>query len=407
MTALAATPVRAVVRAVADAAARWSDADFPPRVRLLDAIVERTGYTVPVVEYALDQLFGSLTVAAIEAVIVDELGSLDVLDRFTQRLGRPDAMARPVGNVCIISSRTTIGVAIIPAIFALCAKCDVLVKDREDGLVRAFFVSLREELDAFDDAARAQAWHGESDARDLSSYDAVVAFGKDATLQHLCELTGPRTRFIGFGTKASIGYIGRDALGDVSSAKAIAQGAARDLVLYESEGCLSLHALFVERAGAVEPHAFAQLLATALERASVEFPPGTRDARAAARLSNMRNLAAFRAAGGGGAVFSDAQASYLAVLDPPVEEPPPFLPRALGVRSVDDPAQALAYLHQHRVPIEAVAVAGTRADIVNMANATGANRIAAFGELQRPPLGGNHGGRPRVAEFITWVTSET
>jgi len=26
--------------------------------------------------------------------------------------------------------------------------------------------------------------------------------------------------------------------------------------------------------------------------------------------------------------------------------------------------------------------------------------------LQRPPLGGNHGGRARIADFITWITDE-
>ena len=35
-TALATVPVRTIVRGIADAAARWADADFPPRVRVLE-----------------------------------------------------------------------------------------------------------------------------------------------------------------------------------------------------------------------------------------------------------------------------------------------------------------------------------------------------------------------------------
>ncbi|HUA08926.1 MAG TPA: acyl-CoA reductase [Candidatus Acidoferrales bacterium] len=406
MNALRAVPARAIVRAVADAAARWADADFPIRVRLLARIVERTGYTSPVVEYALDQLFGSLTNDAIEATIANELGSIDTLDEFALRPGRPRARALAAGNVCVISSRTTIGVAIVPAIFALCAKCDVLVKDREDGLVRAFFSSLAQERDEFAEAARAEAWEGESESVSLGSFDVVVAFGSDATLGRIANATRAGSRFVGFGSRASIGYVAREELRDVAHATALAAGAARDLVLYETEGCLSLHALFVERGGGVDPQQFTKLVAQEVERASVEFPPGLRDARASARIASARNLAAFRSAAGTGSVFSDARGSYLTVLDPPLSEPPAFLPRALAIHAVDDPGEAIAYLAAHDVPVEAVALAGRRDDLRAFAVEIGAHRIARFGDLQRPPLGGNHGGRARIADFVTWITDE-
>jgi hypothetical protein len=403
MTALASVPVRRIVRAIGDAAARWADADFPPRVRLLESIAERTGYAVPVVEYALDALFGSLEVPALEATIAGELGSLDVLDRVAPRPGRPRGFARPAGSVCIISSRTTIGVAVVPAVFALCAKCDVLVKDREDALVAGFFATLAQELDECAQAARARTWASGDDAVDLAEFDAVVAFGSDATLERIASGLGARTRFIPFGSRASIGYVAREALASEAAARAIADGAARDLVLYESEGCLSLHALFVEDGGAVSARAFSAVLAAAVERAAVEFPPGRRDAAARARLASARNMAAFRSATGTGSVFSDANASYLAVLDPPRTEPPAFLPRAIAVHTVAEPGDAVDYVRRHAIPIEAIALAGNRDDLLAAANALRAHRIARFGELQRPPLAGNHGGRPRIAEFVTWM----
>ncbi|HTA37788.1 MAG TPA: acyl-CoA reductase [Candidatus Acidoferrales bacterium] len=400
-------PVRSIVRAIAGAAERWSDGDFSPRVRLLDAVAARTGYSLPVVEYALDRIFFSLTENAIAETIAHELGSLDALDRFVERGTLPRARALPLGSVCVVSSRTTIGVAIFPAVFALCAKCDVLVKDRDDGLVAAFFATLREELDEFETAARATAWDGERDGADLAAFDGVAAFGSDATLAQIRSGTSPAARFIPYGSKASAGYVGRDALATPAQARDVARGAARDLVLYETEGCLSLHALFVERGAVVAPDAFTALLAGEIARAEVEFPLGARSADANARLAQRRDLAAFRAASGSGAVYSDANASYLAVLDPPPSEPPAFLPRALGVHAVDGPAAAAAYLERHRLPLEAVAVAGARDDIVAMAVAAGAARIAAFGELQSPAVGGFHGGRPRIAEFVRWITDET
>lgn len=404
MSALARVPVRRIVAAIADAAERFADADFPPRVQLLDRIATRTGYSVPVVEYALDQLFFSMTAGAIEAVISNELGSLDVLDGFAPRTGRPDAFARPCGTVCVISSRTTIGVAIVPAIFALCAKCDVVVKDREDALVAAFFGALAQELDEFSGAAIAREWQG-SDIADLKGYDAIVAFGRDATLADIASRIGGTCTFAGFGSKASAGYIGRDALSP-KALRAAADGAARDVVLYETEGCMSLHMLFVERGGAADAAEAAQAMAAAIERASVEFPPGVRSADASAGIANARSLGSFRAAGGSGVVCSDVAASYLLLLDPPAHEPPAFLPRTLAIHSVDSPSEAIAYVRRHELPIEAVAIAGTRDDIVNMALDMGAHRITSFGELQRPPLAGGHGGRARIADFVRWTTRE-
>lgn len=404
MTYLANVPAKNIVRALAGAAERWSDGDFPPRVRVLERIAERTGYSLPVVEYALDRIFFSVIERDLLAVIDSELGGPQFLDGFAPRKGRPDAWAAPAGQVCIISSRTTIGVALIPAIFALCAKCDVLVKDREDSLVSAFFETLREELDEFAAAAQAAVWRpGAQDAPDLETFDAVAAFGSGETLAEIAQALHPGARFIGYGSRASAGYVAREALSGEDAAREIARGAARDLVLYESEGCLSLHALFVENGAAIDPAAFARILAAEVENAGIEFPAGSREDGAAARVAHYRNLSAFRAAGGTGAVFANEAAEYAVILDPPQSEPPQFLPRTLGIVTVDEPAQALAYLREHRLPLEGFAIAGSREDVVQAAIDAGAVRLTQFGELQHPPLGGDHGGRPRIAEFVKWI----
>jgi hypothetical protein len=404
VTPLQAVPARQIVRAIASAAERWSDGDFPPRVRVLERIGERTGYSLPVVEYALDRIFFSISERELQATIRTELGSLDALDGFAARDGRPDAWAAPVGRVCIISSRTTVGVALTPAIFALCAKCDVLVKDREDTLTIAFFETLAEELDEFEPAAQAMVWtSGDESTPALEGFDAIVLFGSDDTLRGVATAVRPDARFIGYGSRASAGYIDRESLTSQARAKDIANGAARDLVLYESEGCLSLHVLFVERGGAMPPERFAELLAAAVERANVEFPLTRNDPGVAAQIAQRRDLAAFRAASGSGGVFANANADYALFIDPPKDKPPPFLPRALGIIGVDEPAQALAYLREHRLPLEGFALSSERPDLIQLALHAGAVRLTRFGELQHPPIGGDHGGRPRIAEFIKWI----
>ncbi len=244
-----------VVTAVARAAARWCNSGFPPRVRALARVAERTRYSVPVVAYAFDRLFRSITAEALDEAIAREVGEAR---RF-----------EPLGRVAVISSRTTIGVAIVPAIFALCAGCDVLVKDREDSLVAAFFETLAEDSELLA-SAHAEAWDGERDARDLATYDAVVAFGSNDALYAIRARLRPDARFIAYGPKASIGYVARAALASEATAVEIASGAARALVLYDGEGCLSLHALFVEYGARISPEHFLELLAAAVERACVE-----------------------------------------------------------------------------------------------------------------------------------------
>jgi hypothetical protein len=397
-------PVRSIVGAISSAAAAWSDARFAPRARIGEAVSKRTGYSLPAVDFALDVLFGSLRSEAIESVIAGELGSLEVLDGFAPR-GAGQAMARalPCGRVCVVSSRTTIGVAIVPAIFALCAKCDVLVKDREDELVAAFFETIAGELPELGRSAAAEAWTGGS--TDLGTFDAVVAFGSDATLAEIDKALPFSTRLIPYGSRASAGYVAREALASISEAQAIARGAALDLVLYETEGCMSLHALFVERGAAISPDRFAELLAREIRAAAAEFPAGPRDAAAAPRRAAVRDLETFRARDS--RVYSAPDAGYLAILDPPADAAPAFLPLAIGIHSVDDASDAARYVKRHGIAIEALAVARSRPDLLSLAAYLGAARVALFGELQRPRLGSLHGGRPRIAEFVRWLVDET
>ena len=389
MTALSKVPAKEIARAVADAAERWRDADFPARVRATGRVAERTGYSAPVVEYGLDRLFFAITPDALTATIAGELGGFEMLDGFRPRTGRTDAWAAPAGSVCVISSRTTIGVALPAALFALCAKCDVLVKDCEDNLIAAFFETLHEEREEFRAAARAETWSSSDEASPaLGAFDVVVAFGKTGTLATIRAALRPEARFMAFGSRASAGYVSREALSGVAAAKDIARGAARDIVLYETEGCLSLHVLFVEDGGAVNAAGFSALLEKEIEIANIEFPPAAAAVRQTADVAHGRALAAFRKATAGTSLL---------------DAPPPFLPRLANVIAVGDPAEALGYLRLHGLALEGFALAGGRPDITNLAVEAGAVRLSGFGKLQDPPLHGNHGGRARIGEFVKWI----
>jgi hypothetical protein len=397
----------AIVSSIADAAERWSDADFPPRVRVTQAIEARLGYATPVVEYALDRLFFGIRSDVLEAAIAAELGSVAALDGPVPRDGRPDGYARGVDRVAIVSSDTTIGVALVPALYALCAKSHVVVKDRNDALVTAFFQSLVEERPEFAASAEARIWTGGDDAGEaalLSRAECVVAFGRDDTLRTIRAATRVDARFVPFGHRISIGYVGR--AGVELRAREVLDGIASDALLYDQEGCLSLHALFLEGSEA-DARAFTAELALAFDRATIEFPATALDPTRAAAVAAYRNLTAFRAASGRGAVFAPGAGTSTIAFDPSRDQPPPLLPRVLPVYPVESMHDVLLFAGEHRLPVQAVGTDQTHDPAVRlMAEAIGAVRIAALGEMQSPSAAGHHGGLPRISDFVRWIDCE-
>lgn len=369
---------------------------------MLQALAQRTTYSRPVVEYALDRLFGAIDRETLCATIAGEVGSLAALDGFVPRAGRPDVFFCGLPRAAIVSSDTTIGVALPALIFALCAGSSVLVKDRDDRLTAAFAQTLAEEWPELGARVVASVWDGSDDAAaraHLGEADVVVAYGRTGTLGAVRANLRADARFVGFGHRTSVGYVTRAALASEAGAREVARGAARDALLYDGDGCLSIHALFVERGAALTPKSFARCVAAACEEAAIEFPPGT--AELDPRVAAYRRTAFFRASQGAGATFADPSSSHVVVLDPPGDEPPPLLRRTLALYAVDGPQNALEFVRRHALPLEAVGIGGAwRPDVEAFAIAAGASRLAALGDLQTPPLGGEHGGAGRILPFV-------
>jgi len=389
--------------AIADAAARWCNADFPARVRTTRAIEQRTGYSEPVIDYALDALLGALDAATLQATIAGELGAVAALDGFITRGERPDVQYRALGRATIISSDTTIGVGIPALAFALCAGCDVAVKDRDDRLVAAFAETIAAEWPEFGKRISTGVWDGTTDAAaaeaHLATADVVVAYGGDAALTAIRARVRIGARFVPYGHRTSIGYVTRETLADDAALHAAANGAARDALLYDGEGCLSSHALFVESGARTPVAAFARIVADACDATALEFPAGYAERDRA--VMAYEHAARFRATQGTGAVYADSRTPHVVVLDPPRDEPPPLLRRTLALYSVDGPADAATFVQRHRLPLEGVALSSdARADVLAFATASGAARIARLGNLQQPPLAGEHGGYGRILPFV-------
>jgi hypothetical protein len=402
-----ALPAARILEALADAAERWCDADFPPRVRALQAAMARTNYSEPVVDYAFDRLFEGITRATLRAVIEDELGSVAALDGFVERPGRPAVHYRGVEHATLVSSDTTLGVALPAFVFALCAKAGVTVKDRSDRLVSAFFETVLEERPELAARANVETWAGHDDpafGATLARSDVVLAYGGPDALRAIRERAGPDARFLPFGHRTSVAYVDRETLDDPVAAQVCARGLARDTLLYDGEGCLSPHAAFVERGAALSPEAFAARLARAFDEAAIEFPAA---ADVTTRFAPYAASARFRATQARGALWEGGTRPWLVVFEPPRDGPPPLLPRTLALYAVDTPEEALAFVRAQRLPLEGFALAErARAGVLGAALASGATRLSAFGRLQAPHLAGEHGGEGRILPFVRAIVRD-
>lgn len=402
---LTALPAATIIGFIADAAERWCNPDFPTRVRATQMLVERTGYSAPVVEYALDRLMSGLTRETLRSAIEDELGSLDALDSFIEREGRPRVHAKPRGRVVIISSRTTIGVALPAAVFALATKNTVIVKDREDGLIRDFFTTLAQEHPLFETAAVAHTWSG-ADSTNLLDADVVVAFGSDETLTAIRAELPATTEFVGFGSRMSCGYLAYDSSTGLEPVQHILERAARDIVLYDGEGCMSLHVLFVETASPEDKASvqlLAQQLAESMASTCIEFPPSRQPLAAQIASAATHASQSFREAIG----KSVGMHAGLATVIIDGEIAPPLQPLSTLIVPVRNEAEVVRYLERHNLRVETLAVECADASSITLSRLIGAHRVTTFGSMQNPDLAGDHGGRSRTRDFVTLIDLES
>ncbi len=213
-------------------------------MRVTAAFEDRLGFSLPVVDYALDRLFGTFTEPALRAAIVAEIGDLTALD----------VPAAGVDRVTIVVDDTEIGTVIAPLAFALCAKARVIVRDRGEALVAAFAETLGEALPALRDAIEVRTWSANAHAEAAADRADVV---------------------VTLASQAAAIYLQRAALdGDLGTLTA---AIARDVRLSGATGIVAARRIFVERADAAVLGRFERALADAYEATAIEFPAGPRD----------------------------------------------------------------------------------------------------------------------------------
>jgi hypothetical protein len=397
----------------------WQSDNFPFRQMTLRAGPAATGFSAEVLAAGLDQFFQQWTAENLESLLRQELGHAQRLDNFfhnddeghstrtAMALGpRLLAHVAPANIPAPVLMEMALGLLARSAQFVKCASGHAFVP-------RMFAHSLYEADRKLGACLEIAAWKGGAESLESALFaeaDCIVATGSDETLAAIRQKLPAAARFIGHGAKVSFGYITREAL--ERQKHAVVERAAADVTAWNQRGCLSPHVIYVEESGGGTGEDFANLLAGKLEALEKTHPRGALSAGDAAAIATRRVFYEVRAAHSPETkMWASRESTAWTVI---LENDPRFQMscqnRFIYVKVVRELTEALQGAEPVREKISTVGLACGPAQTTELARRVarwGAKRICPLGQMQQPPLGWRHDGRPPLGDLVTWIDWET
>jgi hypothetical protein len=407
-----------LIRLLDRLAGEWLSADFPFRQQALEAGPAATGFSGPVLAAGLDQFFKQLTAENLEALLRQELGHPHRLDGFHPDehpvAGKRAALARGPLLLAQIAPGNIPNPVLSEMVLGLLTRSAQFVKCASGGafIPRLFAHSLYEADAKAGSCLEVAEWKGGSEPLEAALFaeaDCVVATGSDEMLDAIGKKIPRTARFVGYGTRVSFGYVTREAL--EHNAATVAQQAAADVTAWNQRGCLSPHVIYVEDSGKVTAEAFTALLAGQLDAAEKTLPRGTLSAGDAAAIATRRSFYEVRAAHSlETKMWASLESTAWTII---LENDPLFqvscLNRFIYIKAVTGLEHALQGAELVRDKISTVGLSSTAAQAREFAQRLarwGARRICPLGQMQNPPLGWRHDGRPPLGDLVTWTDWE-
>lgn len=269
------TPAQ-LAETLADAWERIADPERALGRAARGRLPQSSGLTLPMVAWALSTTLG---------------GARASLAELARRMEPPPgtiAAPHPLGALILAGNVFT--ACVQPLSVGLLSRTPLLVKasSADDVLPRLFVDALREV-----DPELAAAVLVVSFPRDAAPLEATIlhhaavvsVYGSDPTLAAIRACTDANTAFIAHGHGLGLGWVDADA--DLEEA---AGRFALDVAAYDQRGCMSPHAIAIERDG----ERFASELAHALDRIASELPRGALPTETGASQMQWRGVAAAR-----------------------------------------------------------------------------------------------------------------
>lgn len=340
-------------------------------------------------------LLGPTSAADLRAWVAAELGDADALDAWVVR-GDAKTKAIAPGVILHVVSGNTPHAALQSLIGGLLLGSRNLVKLPRAGLIEVdeFLSRLPQPLAAM------VTLSGELTDEWIGAAGAVVVCGSDETVATIRARVSPHAIFIGYGHKVSLGIIWDDP--DFSSCI----GAARDASLFDQQGCLSPHVFYVRETKVSSASAYAENLASEMERFNRMHPRGALSLDERAAIADLRASWRFRAAedprvllweGGG-------NLDWTVIHDPDPRFPSSPLNRVVFVKPLPDDLPCA--LGQLAGLIGAVGLYPCTEQLADRFAALRPSRFCPVGRMQDPPWTWHNSGTARLASLVKWVDFE-
>jgi hypothetical protein len=413
---LARLPVAEIVETLDRAIGLWLEEGSPWLEAACRCIAAVTPYCEAMVQTGIRRLLADCRRDGLLALLQAELGDPAVLDGF-----RPRPAIRGLHRATGPAVTTHIFSGNVPGLPAVSLIHGLLVKSASLGKPASeepvFPALFARSIAAVDPKLAASVailpWAGGDVAVEAAAFaasEAVIVSGSDASVENVRGRVPAGVRFVGHGHRVSFAVIGREAL-EPAALPSLAERAAYDVSLFDQQGCVSPHVIYVERGGAVPPEAFAERLAEAMaafERAmprgrlAVEEAAAIQQARTEAELRELREepIRLFASSGGTAwtVIYEDDQVFV-----------PSCLNRVIRVKPLTDIGELPNLVRPISRYLQTVGTAMSRERRDRLAAALaplGVCRLCSIGEMPHPPLSWHHDGGFSLLPLLTWTSIE-
>jgi hypothetical protein len=340
-------------------------------------------------------LLGPTTTEDLLGWVAAELGDASALDRWVPH-GRAKSKALAPETILHVVSGNTPHAALQSLIGGLLLRSHNLLKLPTGGLVAVgeFVSRLLEQLRVLVEMRESlpEEW--------INRAEPVMVYGSDETLAARRRRVPAEKVFIGHGHKLSLGVVWDDAT------FASCAGAARDVSLFDQQGCLSPQVFYVRETAPGFARAYAEKLASEMETFNRTHPRGPLTVEDRTAIANLRAAYRFRAAGDlRVALWEGGEAMDWTVV---YEEDPWFpaspLNRVIFVKPLpENLAEAMGPAAAY---VGAVGLWPCTEEVADRFSALCPSRFCAIGRMQDPPWTWHNGGVARLASLVKWVDFE-
>jgi len=409
-------PVAEIVEILDRSVALWLEAGSPWMEAASRRMAAITPYCDAMIRAGIRRLLEGCRRDALLTLLQAELGDLSVLDAFRPRpASRGSHRATGPALTTHIFSGNVPGLPAISLIHGLLVKSANLGKPAsEEPVFPALFARSIAAVDPKLAAAVAiLPWAGGDTAVEAAAFaasEAVVAYGSDASVESIGARVPPDVRFVGHGHRVSFAVVGREAL-DLGTLGSLAERVAYDVSLFDQQGCVSPHVIYVERGGAIPPEAFAERLAEAMAAFERAMPRGRLAVEEASAIQQVRTEAELRELREEPIrLFLSPGGTAWTVI---YEDDPTFVPsclnRVVRVKALADIGELPNLVRPISRYLQTVGTAMSPERRDRLADALaplGVCRVCPIGEMPHPPLFWHHDGGFSLLPLLTWTSIE-